>query len=260
MTTTFPASLPLGRNRVDLPVSDAVRTAGALGTILSIWAHPDDETYLAGGLMAAAAEAGQRVVCVTATAGELGTDDPATWPPSRLGPLRQEEAAAAMAVLGVREHLVLGYADGGLDEVGDTEGIAAIERLIADVAPDTILTFGPDGTTFHADHIAIHRWTTEAWRRSGRCARLLHSATTVDHLDRFGALLEEWGVYMDERRPDGVGRHELAVDMCFEPHELDRKLAALRAMPSQTASAMASIDPATFAAEISDECFVEVTA
>ncbi len=25
-----------------------------LGTILSIWAHPDDETYLAGGLMAAA--------------------------------------------------------------------------------------------------------------------------------------------------------------------------------------------------------------
>ena len=35
-----------------------------LGTILSVWAHPDDETYLAGGVMAAAVDAGQRVVCV----------------------------------------------------------------------------------------------------------------------------------------------------------------------------------------------------
>ena len=31
-----------------------------LGTILSIWAHPDDETYLAAGVMAAAADRGAR--------------------------------------------------------------------------------------------------------------------------------------------------------------------------------------------------------
>jgi LmbE family N-acetylglucosaminyl deacetylase len=42
-------------------------TPGTWGTILSIWAHPDDETYLAGGVMAAASANGQRVVCVTAT-------------------------------------------------------------------------------------------------------------------------------------------------------------------------------------------------
>ena len=29
-----------------------------LGTVLSIWAHPDDETYLVGGLSAAVADAG----------------------------------------------------------------------------------------------------------------------------------------------------------------------------------------------------------
>src|SRR4249919_2707816 len=51
------------------------------GTILSVWAHPDDETYLAAGLMAAAVQAGQRVVCVTATRGELGSTDPDRWPP-----------------------------------------------------------------------------------------------------------------------------------------------------------------------------------
>ncbi len=56
-----------------------------LGTVLSVWAHPDDETYLAGGVMASCVAAGQRVVCVSATAGEHGTADPVAWPPERLG-------------------------------------------------------------------------------------------------------------------------------------------------------------------------------
>ena len=61
-----------------------------LGTILGIWAHPDDEAYLSGGLMAIARQAGCRVVCVTATRGELGTGDPVTWPPDRLAEERAE--------------------------------------------------------------------------------------------------------------------------------------------------------------------------
>ncbi len=81
-----------------------------LGTILSVWAHPDDETYLAAGVMAAATDHGQRVVCVSATAGERGTSDPATWPPARLGRVRRWEAAAAMAVVGVAEHRFFGTA------------------------------------------------------------------------------------------------------------------------------------------------------
>jgi LmbE family N-acetylglucosaminyl deacetylase len=85
-----------------------------LGTILSIWAHPDDETYLAGGIMAAARDEGQSVVCATATAGERGTPDAGTWPPGRLGPIRRWEAAAAMAVLGVTDHAVAGLPDGDL--------------------------------------------------------------------------------------------------------------------------------------------------
>ena len=51
-----------------------------LGTILGIWAHPDDETWLCAGLMARAARAGDRVVCVTATRGELGSPDEERWP------------------------------------------------------------------------------------------------------------------------------------------------------------------------------------
>jgi LmbE family N-acetylglucosaminyl deacetylase len=44
-----------------------------LGIVLSIWAHPDDEAYLCGGIMAMAAAAGSRVVCVTATRGNLAS-------------------------------------------------------------------------------------------------------------------------------------------------------------------------------------------
>jgi LmbE family N-acetylglucosaminyl deacetylase len=51
-------------------------TIAELGTILSVRAHPGDEPYLAAGVMAAAADRGQRVVCVSTTAGEHGTYDP----------------------------------------------------------------------------------------------------------------------------------------------------------------------------------------
>ena len=72
-----------------------------LGTILSVWAHPDDETYLAGGVMAAARDRGQRVVCASATAGEHGTADPVAWPPERLGEVRRLAGIARAAGLPV---------------------------------------------------------------------------------------------------------------------------------------------------------------
>src|SRR3546814_799709 len=187
----------------DTASSTGVETqVAALGTILSIWAHPDDETYLAGATMAAARALGQRVVCASATAGEHGTDDPLGWPPERLGAVRRWEAAAAMAVLGVREHTIGGLPDGGLSDHA-AEGLAWVRRLIDEVEPDTILTFGPDGSTFHPDHLAVHRWVCAAWAERPGSARLLHSVTSEEHLRRFGGLYEEWGVYMSDARPVG---------------------------------------------------------
>ena len=64
-----------------------------------------------------------------------------------------------MAVLGVDDHRFLGLPDGALDRHED-RGRALVGQLIDAVRPDTILTFGPDGITFHPDHIAVHRWVT----------------------------------------------------------------------------------------------------
>src|SRR6185503_18397034 len=96
---------------------------GALGTILGIWAHPDDEAYLSGGLMALARDAGSRVVCVTATRGERGTADPVAWPPDRLAAERTMEMARSMGILGVAEHHWLGYADGGCPAVPAADAV-----------------------------------------------------------------------------------------------------------------------------------------
>jgi LmbE family N-acetylglucosaminyl deacetylase len=229
-----------------------------LGTILSIWAHPDDETYLAAGVMAAARDRGQRVVCVTASAGEHGTADPVVWPPERLGRVRRWEAAAAMAVLGVHEHIVLGLPDGRLAD-HDERGRREVGRLIDDIAPDTILTFGADGVTFHPDHIAVHRWVTEAWEERHRPGRLLYAASSVEHMRRWRRLYEEWGIYMTDLRPVGVPLEALALHTVLDGPALDRKLTALRALATQTGEVMAAIDPDLYASSVADESFVDAT-
>jgi LmbE family N-acetylglucosaminyl deacetylase len=225
-----------------------------LGTILSVWAHPDDETYLAAGVMAAARDQGARVICVSATAGEHGTEDPHRWPPERLGRVRQWEASAAMAVLGVAEHRFLGYVDGELDP-GDHSAVEVIGQLLDEVQPDTILTFGPDGMTFHPDHIAVHRWVTAAWRQRDEPARLLYSTTTREFLDRHGAGLESWNMYMTDERPIGVREADAALHVRLNGAELDRKLTALRAMATQTSGLIADLDPRIYAEHIAEECF-----
>lgn len=210
-----------------------------LGTILSVWAHPDDETYLSGGIMSLARRNGQRVVCVSATAGELGTPDPDAWPPDRLGRLRRWEAAAAMAVLGVAEHHFLGYPDGGLAALDSSEPIAKLRTLLDDVRPDTVLTFGPDGMTFHPDHQTVSKWVTEAVRTYRPTARLLHCVGTSEHYAAWQQRYEEWGVFMTDERPIGVPEAE--VDLCIKLSDevLDQKIAALSSMYSQVAPAIA---------------------
>ena len=116
-----------------------IRTAAearALGTVLGVWAHPDDETYLSSGLMALARRAGNRVVCVTATRGEHGTDDPRNWPPARLARTRTYELAAAMTVLGVDEHRWLDFEDGTLARLDLAHGAAMVTDLLAEIRLD----------------------------------------------------------------------------------------------------------------------------
>jgi LmbE family N-acetylglucosaminyl deacetylase len=206
----------------------------SLGTILGVWAHPDDEAFLTAGLMASAVRSGQRVVCVTATRGELGSWDEERWPTATMGEVREAELLASLEVLGVREHHWLDYHDGDCADVPFDEGVERVRRIMEDAVPRSVLTFGPDGMTGHADHRTVSAWTTEAFRRIAPAgARLYYATTTPDWMDEFYQELQRFNVFMEPGTPPVTPRDE--VDLLYEvpPEVLEQKLAALQKHVSQ---------------------------
>jgi LmbE family N-acetylglucosaminyl deacetylase len=205
-----------------------------LGTVLAVFAHPDDETYLCGGLMARAVANGERVVCVTATRGELGSPDEQRWPPGEpLAAVRTKELEVALAELGVTEHHWLDYPDGGCADVDQDEAVRRVAEIMAEAAPDTVLTFGPDGQTGHPDHICASQWTTAAFARVARDGAALHYSThTPEWLDTYRARLDELNVFMGAE-PPCTPAEELSIVEQFTGDALEAKLHALRSMTSQ---------------------------
>jgi LmbE family N-acetylglucosaminyl deacetylase len=227
-----------------------------LGTILSIWAHPDDEAYLCGGIMAMATAAQSRVVCVTATRGELGVTDPTRWPPDQLPAIRGAELVECLRILGVTEHRWLGYPDGGCASVSVDTAAHQIAEIISDIAPDTILTFAPDGQTGHPDHIAVHRWTVEAVRRTG-IGTLHVVANTQEWLDDHLAQWTELGAIVGD--PPVAWTGPLSIDVALTAEVLDRKLAALAAQASQTEALRAIVGEERYREFIRIERFATFT-
>lgn len=216
--------------------------AAALGTVLGVWAHPDDESYLSAGLMALAADAGNRVVCANATLGEHGTDDPQRWPPARLARTRRHEARAAMAILGVAEHRCFDLEDGTLADLDPDEGRRRVGALLDEVQPDTVVTFGAEGMTGHADHRTVSAWVHEACAApvAGGSLRLLRATTTAAFADEHADLFERFPIY-DEGLPLRTPEDELAVVVELDEATLDRKVAALRAMATQVSGLFAAM-------------------
>jgi N-acetyl-1-D-myo-inositol-2-amino-2-deoxy-alpha-D-glucopyranoside deacetylase len=138
-------------------------------TLLTVHAHPDDETISTGGVMARYAAEGLRVVCVTCTGGEHGEivvpELDTAENHARLAEIRRLELARALAHLGPIEHHFLGYVDSGM--MGTPENDApesfwqadfdeAVERLLSivrEVRPQVIVGYNDFGGYGHPDHI-----------------------------------------------------------------------------------------------------------
>jgi LmbE family N-acetylglucosaminyl deacetylase len=240
------------------PTTTTLPTDG-IGTLLGIWAHPDDEAYLSAGLMASAMRAGGRVAVVTATAGELGTADPQRWPPGRLSALRRREMTASLAALGVREHSWLGYPDGGCAVIPDDIAIAEIADVIAAVAPDTIVTFGPDGMTGHPDHQAVSRWATMAWLALRPTARLWYATLLPSFHERWGALNDEVGLFAPDQPPPCTDDVDAAAVVVCDGPLLDAKIAALDAHASQTRTLRAMVGAAAYRQWFRVEAFADAS-
>jgi LmbE family N-acetylglucosaminyl deacetylase len=142
--------------------------AAPVRRLMAVLAHPDDETLGTGGALAHYAGLGVEVAVVTATRGEAGRyrglrqGAPGHPGPAALADVRDAELRAAAAVLGVRDVVGLGYADGGLDRVEPRGAIARIAEQLRRFRPDVVITFAPDGAYGHPDHIAISQFTAAA--------------------------------------------------------------------------------------------------
>lgn len=141
--------------------------APATPTLLVALAHPDDETFICGGGLAAFAAAGGHVHLVCATRGEQGRrlgDPPYT---SREGlPIEREaELREACRALGIEGLALLGLRDKCL-EFEDEDALAARVALhIRRVRPQAVLTFH-ERRGGHSDHCTIGRAATLAWERA----------------------------------------------------------------------------------------------
>ena len=141
-------------------------------TLLLVHAHPDDESILTGGVIALAHRDGHRVVLVTATQGEDGDRPDAAV--LALGELRRHELEAACVILGVDRLELLGYRGSEFEPDGaapepDALRSASVSEVAARVVavlraerPDVVVTYGPDGTYGHPDHVMVHRATVAA--------------------------------------------------------------------------------------------------
>jgi LmbE family N-acetylglucosaminyl deacetylase len=114
------------------------------------------------------------------------------------------------------------------------DGTEAVARHVAAIAPDLIVTFGPDGMTGHPDHRAVSRWATDAWRAVCPSAGLWYATLTAGFHRRWGALNERAGLWADQPNPPCTASADLARSTRLADDVLDLKIAALEAHASQT--------------------------
>jgi N-acetylglucosamine malate deacetylase 2 len=136
-------------------------------TLLAVFAHPDDESFRAGGMLAWLAQRGVRVHVLTATRGGAGScGDPPLCTLDELPAVREAELRCACAALGVEPPRLLDYCDGTLSGVDDVQGAAHVLTAIRKLCPQALLTWPPDGLSGHPDHAAVSRWTALAFEQA----------------------------------------------------------------------------------------------
>ncbi|MCB9453175.1 MAG: PIG-L family deacetylase [Anaerolineaceae bacterium] len=143
-------------------------------------AHPDDESFGSGGVIARYVATGAEVSLICATNGDVGTVTPDMLNGYKsVSELRLAELACASAKLGFKEVVTFGYRDSGMmgsetsrhpDCLWQAPQAAVTRRVvevIRDIKPQIVLTFNRYGGYGHPDHIAIQRATVDAFKLAG---------------------------------------------------------------------------------------------
>jgi len=152
--------------------------------LLTVHAHPDDESSKGAPSIAKYRSEGIFATLVCCTGGEAGDIlNPAMDRPEvreNLPQVRLEELNAAAAIIGYERVEMLGYHDSGMPD-SDTNARednfwnapldSAVERLVRIIRrdrPQVIVTYSDDQQHYaHPDHLKVHEVTLPAFERSG---------------------------------------------------------------------------------------------
>ena len=137
--------------------------------VAAIFAHPDDEAFTVGGVLAAFTDRGATVTLICATRGEEGEiAHPSLATPDNLGQVREQEMSDAAAILGVRDVRFLDFRDSGMFGTDANQNPNAFSRqstdavaqklaeMLTEIRPDVVFTFSEEGGYLHPDHVHIH--------------------------------------------------------------------------------------------------------
>jgi mycothiol S-conjugate amidase len=163
--------------------NEMLPTGGSL-RLLTVHAHPDDESSKGAATMARYVAEGHDVMVVTCTGGEAGSVlNPAMDRPevrANMPAVRRDEMARAATILGV-QHRWLGFIDSGLPEgnpkpplpegcfalVDDEKATAPLVALIREFRPHVLITYDENGGYPHPDHIKTHVISMAAFEAAG---------------------------------------------------------------------------------------------
>jgi len=194
-------------------VFDGLSPVGVMRLLVAV-AHPDDESFGCGSVLARAAAEGHDTAVLCATRGEAGeslieTDD--------LAALREAELRAAAVILGVGQVHLLNHADSGMVDEPPPGAlvsanvdalVAEIRAVIDDVQPDVVVTL--DASDGHRDHAAMRDATLAAVDAAARPP----AATYFWCLAR-----SSMGRWADRMRETGGGEAYLAISELGTPDE-----------------------------------------
>jgi N-acetylglucosamine malate deacetylase 2 len=136
-----------------------------MATILAVFAHPDDETFICGGTLAKYAHEGHRVILVCATKGEMGRrmGVPPVATRESIPMIREQELRNACEALHIEDLRFLGIRD-KLLEIQPFEHLTQkVLEHIVETQPDSIVTFH-ETLGGHPDHCTIGLATTTAFQ------------------------------------------------------------------------------------------------
>ncbi len=247
----------------------ASREAGSLA-VMTVHAHPDDEVFATGGMLALYAEQGIHTINVCCTGGEEGEIvDPAlntSETRARLREVRKGELEAAARVIGIETLDYLGYRDSGMagteanqnpacfHMADPDEATRRLVRLVRRYRPQVLVSYDENGSYGHPDHIKAYQVTGRAFDAAGdpkqyvdagmpwQPSKLYMCGRSTDQIERWRALAEELDLNIPWLRnppppdspPRGIPSERITTRVDVVSYA-ERKVAALRCHRTQIA-------------------------